>query len=143
MKNLKYSNDIIDEVRMLVRNHDAQMVGNNKFIRRMLNKMGKETFEKLIALRYADIMGQSEYAREENLKEVEEVKRALAEFKVEDECFSLKQLKIDGNTLIKMGIKPGKEMGQLLNKLFNMVVEEEIENDPNKLKDYVRKEMNI
>ena len=58
---------------------------------------------------------------------------------MEEECFSLKQLKINGNDLIKMGIKPGKEMGQILNKLFNMVVEEEIENDFEILKKYVER----
>ena len=55
LKRLKYSNEIIDEVLTLVKYHDVQISLSNKFIRRMLNKMPKETFEKLLVLKKADI----------------------------------------------------------------------------------------
>lgn len=137
LKRLKYSNDIIEEVLTLIKYHDVQIGLSNKFIRRMLNKMPKETFEKLLVLKKADILGQANIDREKRLAEVVKIKQMLDDFKMEDECFSLKQLKINGNDLIKMGFKPGKEMGQILNKLFEMVVEEEIENDYEVLKNYV------
>ena len=139
MKDLKYSNDMIDEVLTLIKYHDMQISLSNKFIRRMLNKMPKETFEKLLILKKADILGQAKVDREKRLGEVDKLGQMLAEFKMEEECFSLKQLKINGNDLIKMGIKPGKEMGQILNKLFEMVIEEEIENDSQVLKNYVER----
>ena len=139
LKRLKYSNEIIDEVLTLVKYHDVQISLSNKFIRRMLNKMPKETFEKLLVLKKADILGQANVDREKRLAEVEKIGQMLAEFKMEEECFSLKQLKINGNDLIKMGFKPGKEMGIILNKLFEMVVEEEIENDYEVLKSYVER----
>ena len=139
MKDLKYSNDMIDEVLTLIKYHDMQISLSNKFIRRMLNKMPKETFEKLLVLKKADILGQAKVDREKRLGEVDKLGQMLAEFKMEEECFSLKQLKINGNDLIKMGIKPGKEMGQILNKLFEMVIEEEIENDTQVLKNFVER----
>ena len=139
MKDLKYSNDMIDEVLTLIKYHDMQISLSNKFIRRMLNKMPKETFEKLLVLKKADILGQAKVDREKRLGEVDKLGQMLAEFKMEEECFSLKQLKINGNDLIKMGIKPGKEMGQILNKLFEMVIEEEIENDSQVLKNFVER----
>ena len=123
----------------LVKYHDVQISLSNKFIRRMLNKMPKETFEKLLVLKKADILGQANVDREKRLAEVEKIGQMLAEFKMEEECFSLKQLKINGNDLIKMGFKPGKEMGIILNKLFEMVVEEEIENDYEVLKSFVER----
>lgn len=139
LKDLKYSNDIIEEVLTLIKYHDMQISLSNKFIRRMLNKMPKETFEKLLVLKKADILGQAKIDREKRLEEIEKLKEMLANFKMEEECFSLKHLKINGNDLIKMGFKPGKEMGQILNKLFEMVVEEEIENDFEILKNYVER----
>ena len=139
LKDLKYSNDIIEEVLTLIKYHDMQISLSNKFIRRMLNKMPKETFEKLLVLKKADILGQAKIDREKRLEEIEKLKEMLANFKMEEECFSLKHLKINGNDLIKMGFKPGKEMGQILNKLFEMVVEEEIENDFEVLKNYVER----
>jgi tRNA nucleotidyltransferase (CCA-adding enzyme) len=90
-------------------------------------------------LKKADILGQANVDREKRLGEVEKLSQMLAGFKMEEECFSLKHLKINGNDLIKMGFKPGKEMGVILNKLFEMVVEEEIENDYEVLKSYVER----
>ena len=94
-------------------------------------------FNKLLELKKADIIGQSEKDREKRLKEIEDLKLLLSNFKFEDECFSLKQLKINGNDLIKMGIKPGIKMGQILNELFEMVVEEKIKNEHDVLRNYV------
>jgi tRNA nucleotidyltransferase (CCA-adding enzyme) len=139
LKRLKYSNDIIEEVLTLVKYHDMQISLSNKFIRKMLNKMPKETFEKLLVLKKADILGQANVDREKRLGEVDKLGQMLAEFKMEEECFSLKHLKINGNDLIKMGFKPGKEMGVILNRLFEMVVEEQIENDYEVLKSYVER----
>lgn len=137
LKNLKYSNDIIEEVLTLIKYHDVQISLSNKFIRRMLNKMDENLFNELLELKKADIIGQSEKDREKRLKEIEDLKLLLSNFKFEDECFSLKQLKINGNDLIKMGIKPGIKMGQILNELFEMVVEEKIKNEHDVLRNYV------
>ncbi len=139
LKRLKYSNEIIDEVLLLIKYHDVTISLSNKFIRKMLGKMSKETFEKLLLLKRADILGQSNIEREKRLSDIEKMKEMLKNFKLEEECFSLKQLKLNGSDLIKMGFKPGKEMGLILNTLLKMVIEEEIENEYEVLKNFVEK----
>lgn len=137
LRNLKYSNDIIDEVLLLIKYHDFNIALSNSFIRKMLNKTGESTFRKLLSLRKADILGQSMYKRNEKLSELESLKSLFENFKIEDECFSIKHLKINGNDLIKLGYKPGKQMGIILNDLLKLVVDEELENDFEVLKNYV------
>ena len=47
----------------------------------------------------------------------------------ENQCFSLKDLAINGNDLIGIGFKTGKAIGTTLNLLLNKVINEECEND--------------
>lgn len=42
--------------------------------------------------------------------------------------FTLKQLDINGHDLIKTGITDGKQIGNILDKLLGMVIDEKIEN---------------
>ena len=39
------------------------------------------------------------------------------------ECFSLKTLAITGKDLIRLGMKPGKEIGEILNLALDLVIE--------------------
>lgn len=139
LRRLKFSNDIIEEVLTLVKYHDVEFVNSNKFIRRMLNKMSKETFEKLIELKKADILGQSKKYEEKRIKHMSEIMQTLQDFDFQNECFSLKQVKLNGNDLMSMGFKPEKLMGVILNDLLDKIVEEKLENEPNILKKYVIK----
>lgn len=139
MKRLKYSNEQISEVLTLVKYHDTPIVPTKKFVRRMLSKMERTTFEKLLCLSFADVMGQSGKNRAERLESISEVRQILAEFDAENECFSLKHLKIDGDDLIKMGVKQGRQIGEILNTLFALVLDEKLENEENALRDYVVK----
>ena len=48
-------------------------------------------------------------------------------------CVSLKQLSVSGNDLKKIGVKPGRAMGKILNTLLDSVIKEEIPNEKDKL----------
>lgn len=49
----------------------------------------------------------------------------------------IKDIKIDGNDLIKLGFN-GKELGNLLNLLHELILEEKLENDTNKITLFVK-----
>lgn len=61
-----------------------------------------------------------------NTKKLYEI---VQEIMIKDECFCLKDLKIKGNDLIKLGFK-GKEVGKTLQKILEKVIQGEIENTP-------------
>lgn len=138
MKRLKYSTDEISEVLTLVRYHDTPITPTKKFLRRMLGKMERSVFEKLLSLSRGDVLGQSGKDREERLSNIAEVKNLLAEFDAENECFSLKQLKVSGNDIISLGFEPGKRLGEILDELLLLVVDEKLENDAEALAEYVK-----
>ena len=46
-----------------------------------------------------------------------------------NQCFTLKNLAINGNDLIQIGYEPNKKLGETLNMLLNGVINEEYEND--------------
>ena len=46
-----------------------------------------------------------------------------------DDCVRIKDLKINGGDLIKLGIKPGPQMGEILQKLLDMVIEDPEKNN--------------
>ena len=60
---------------------------------------------------------------------VETMKEVLAD----EECFTLKQLEINGNDLMNIGVKDGKLIGKILKTLLSLVIEDKIENNRAKL----------
>lgn len=133
MSRLRFDNKTRHDVAELVYYHDATFEVGAKYIRRWLNKIGPEQFKRLLEVRKADIMGQKNKYDKERIKKVEFIGRLLDEILQEDECFSMKSLAINGNDLINIGYKSGKELGNTLNILLQMVIDDEILNEKEEL----------
>lgn len=129
LKRLRFSNAFTSDCLKLIEYHDVRFNGNKKTVRRVLGKLGIENMERLFKIQYADTMSQSEYNREQKLSDLNTAKFHLQEIIKDDECFSLKQLAVNGKDLIEAGITDGKEIGESLNYLFESVLNEELEND--------------
>ena len=54
----------------------------------------------------------------------------------QQECFSIKDLKINGNDLISMGFN-GKEIGKILNNVLERVINETLANNYNDIRDFI------
>ena len=137
MKDLKFSNEEISVVTTLIKNHDNQLSNTKKCLRKILNKMEMSLLLRLLELKKADIKAQNpKYI--DRLSDIEKFEKVIDNFSVEDECFSLKHLKVNGNDLISMGIKPGKQMGEILNNLLSLVVDEQLLNERDELLKYIQ-----
>ena len=64
LRRLKFDNETIRQVAALIRWHDCRMAPEKPVIRRILNKLGPELFEKLMIVQEADTMAKSLYQRE-------------------------------------------------------------------------------
>ena len=126
LRRLKMDNDTIRDVKKLVFWHDFGIKGNisKKTIRRMLSKMGEEYFEGYTQIRRADIMGQSTFNREASLELLDEMIGYHDEIMLEGNALKISDLAIGGGDLIKEGVKPGPEMGEILRGLLEKVLEE-------------------
>lgn len=124
MHRLKLDNDTISTVRALVRYHDYRPEATKKAVRRAVNVTGEDIFRLLFPVRIADTLAQSMYRRREKLAYEGEIQQIYSEIKNAEECVSLKDLAVNGSDLIKAGMKPGKEIGDTLSRLLDIVLED-------------------
>lgn len=133
MKRLRFDNDTREKVVQLVYYHDATFEVGEKYVKRWLNKIGEEQFRRLLNVRRADIKAQAYTEQESRLQKIDNIEYILEEVLQKDECFSLKDLAVNGKDLIEIGYKPGKEIGEVLNNLLDSVISGEYINEKEKL----------
>ena len=133
MKRLRFDNDTREKVVELVYYHDATFEVGKKYVKRWLNKIGEEQFRRLLNVRRADIKAQADINHGTRLQKVDNILYILEEVLQDDECFSLKDLAVNGKDMIEIGYKPGKEIGEVLNNLLDSVISGENINEKEKL----------
>ena len=121
---LKMDNDTIKKVTKLVKWHDVRTQPTPKAVRRAMNKLGEELYPLLLQVQYADTMAQSTYQREEKLERIHKVKVIYEQIIEERQCFSIRNLAVNGKDLIAIGVTQGKQIGEILNGLLEDVLEE-------------------
>lgn len=123
LKRLKFDNDTITKVQKYVRYHDYKPEPDARSVRRAINKVGAEYFAQVMELRRADTLAQSSYQRAEKLARIDGIERLYAEIMERNQCISLRTLEITGNDLIALGVPKGKQIGTLLNRLLDEVLQ--------------------
>lgn len=120
---LKVSNKFKDEILFLVSNHDRwELYENTEKMPRYLSKFGLDGVLKLLKVMRADVLAQSpEYRyRLDQIADAEEIAKNLAEQKP---CLSLRELQINGRTLMDIGIPQGRKLGAVLAQLLDEVID--------------------
>lgn len=135
LRRLKFDNHTISMVCRLVKYHDY---GNGveptlRIVRHAMNKIGEDVFPALFQVRYADVMAQSRYLREEKLERLKNWQQCHCEICEKRQCVSLKDLAVTGKDLVAVGMKPGRELGETLQKLLQLVLEEPSRNTKERL----------
>lgn len=130
MKRLRFDNETRNNVVELVYYHDATFEVGKKYIKRWLNKIGKKQFRRLLEVRKADIKGQKPDYEESRIEKVNNIENILDEILQEQECFSLKDLAVNGNDVKKtMSLKEGKDVGYWLSEILKRVIDGELKNN--------------
>ena len=133
MKRLRFDNETRNNVVELVYYHDATFEVGKKYVKRWLNKIGEKQFRRLLQVKKADNKAQNLELSSDRIKELSEIETLIDEVLQEDECFSLKDLAVNGKDLIGVGYKSGKELGNTLNKLLQLVIDGDCPNEKEKL----------
>ena len=143
MRRLRFSNDIINKVALLVRNHmfyfDVEIVSESG-VRRLLKRVGRENIEDLMDLRIADRLGSGvPKAKPYKLRYLEYLVH-----KVSKDPISVKMLKISGDEIMKiLSLKPGPKIGAILNVLLAEVLEDPEKNNKKYLTQKVKELKNL
>lgn len=123
LRRLKMDNDTIRKVRSLIKWHDYRPKGEAVSVRKAASLIGEELFPLYLEVQKADILAQSIYRREEKLARLNAVSALYEEILDRGQCISLKTMALTGRDLIDAGYAPGKELGEILEKLLSHVLE--------------------
>ena len=123
---LKLSKKQTEKLWRLVRYHQFTVDERqtDSAIRRFIGNVGKELVSDMLDLRVGDRLGGG--ARETSWR-LEEFKKRLIE--VQKQPFTVHDLKISGDDIMKvLRLRPGPKVGEILEKLYEEVVEKKIAN---------------
>ena len=124
MRRLKFPRRLTDEVCALVLQHDRQVGSSDASIRRAVASVGEGLFDALLQVKYADAASVAADYQEARTASVHEIERRYHELQdAEQLIHSTHQLAIGGHDLMELGMKPGPEMGRILNTLLEEVIE--------------------
>lgn len=134
LSRLCFPNDVVDEASKLVRyhmfNYDPAL-HTESTVRRLLHRVGgMERMEKLLVLRIADRLGSG--CKQGEVFKLRKLKYLID--KVSADPISLKQLKINGKDIMdSLKIKPGPQIGEILDILLAMTIAEPQKNTKEEL----------
>ncbi len=124
LKELKMDLDTISRVRVLAAWADREVKAEAEEVRRAMSRMLPEVWDVL-----AELNGYGE-----------RVRCLTEEIRDRGDCLDLKHLAVNGQDLIAVGIRPGKEMGRALEELLDRVLENPERNQKEVLLEYFLKQ---
>lgn len=131
LRRLKYSNDFIDQVFLLVDKHMFTTQVTDKGLRRLIRKVGPELVFDLLDLRRADVVGQGMGGKTDDVDELETRIKAELEKKPP---FSVRDLAVSGHDVMEhLQIPAGPAVGKVLNYLLEQVLDDPSLNEKNTL----------
>lgn len=119
---LRMDNDAIHDIAVLVENHDVRVEPSYPAVKRMMSRTGETLFEKLLLLQTADNMAKDPKYFEEKKKNITSAHNIYKEILAERQPYLISHLAVNGKDLIRMGYKPGKEIGDVLKHLIDEVI---------------------
>lgn len=119
LKELKLDNYTIDNGVKLVALHGLPLTADVVEVRKQASEIGTEMYERVLLFEreFYKIVGDDESY--EKIVSQAELFNGILERR---ECLSLKELAVTGNDLISAGIKPGKELGEILKNMLQDVL---------------------
>ncbi len=128
LSRLSLPGSLSHQILSLVRYHDACLF-TEKEIRRALRRLGEPLLRKLLIVKDCDARAQTPFFYPQKKESLDQTRAMLESILSEKPCFSRRDLAVNGNDLMALGLAPGKRMGMILSRLFEMVAEEGLEND--------------
>ena len=84
---------------------------------------------------------QSPYRRREKIENIIQMREQYQEILFRAQCVTLKDLAVTGKDLMEIGMKPGRELGNMLNELLEWVLDDPECNKKEILCEYVKEKL--
>ena len=129
LRRLKAPTALRQRVVFLIEKHMAPLEPDKKYLRRRLSRWGMDAVRQLLALQRADRIATGTDVDDPRFARIEAI---LAQIEAENACLTLKDLAIGGRELMALGYS-GPAIGQTLNRLLELVIDEQVENEKDAL----------
>lgn len=124
MLNLKFSKLDTERVCKIIKYHSLYRENIDEiFVKKMLNRFGEEDLYRYLEVVEADRRTHNNDVC--NLEDLEQIKTILKKIQETKPPLSIKDLKISGKDLLKVGVPKGKIIGEILDYLMEKVLEDE------------------
>ena len=124
MLNLKFSKIDTERVCKIIKYHSLYRENIDEiFVKKMLNRFGEEDLYRYLEVVEADRRTHNNDVC--NLEDLEQIKTILKKIQETKPPLSIKDLKISGKDLLKVGVPKGKIIGEILDYLMEKVLEDE------------------
>ena len=124
LRRLKSDNETRRSVSRLVRYHDLTCGLTGKSVRKAISLIGEDLFPLYLEVKDADTSAQSDFRFQEKMDYLDEVRLLYRKILEEGDCLSLKDLAVNGKDLIAAGMKPGREIGEVLEAMYRDVIDD-------------------
>lgn len=132
LKRLKYDRKTILDVTWLVYHHDQKLQTDRASVKHYINIYGAEMLKMLMKVQLADNSAKKE-KRSKRYTDAELILKTTDDILSKNECCTMSQLNINGNDILSLGIRSGEKIGEILNNLLELVINEKCKNEKNEL----------
>ena len=137
LKRFKVSNEIYDKVTTLIYYHQGVENVDDIRVKRWLSKIGEDYTRALFQVRVSDLLAHNPEKIGYEVEKLSELQQELEENVAAGEAFKISDLAVNGNDLLAIGYK-GKVIGEKLNEILMLVVDNKLENDRDKIIAYLK-----
>ena len=113
---------------------------NELKLKKLITQLGKENLLALIDLKTADFIAKPD-SGSSKLYEVADFRDRIMHILERNDPLSVKDLAINGNDILNLGLKEGRSIGKMLNELLELVLKNPELNQRDILLNIVKKEL--
>lgn len=123
LERLKFDNKTITTVCHLIKYHDRRIKPDYRSVRKAASKIGTDSFLDLLKVQEADKKSQNPDFLNSSLQDLLKIAEIYNNIIKDGQCLCIKDLQINGEDLVSIGYKQGKEIGHILQKLLDFILE--------------------
>ena len=143
LRMLKASNETINSVKKIIKNHMLIYEDvSDKTLKKLIIEMEDKNLKRLFNLFYADLNSKGIKTKKENDQILQNFWNKIENIKKQGKIPQFNDLDITGIDLINLKFS-NREIGEVKNKLYELVLDDEIENEKEALLKYIVKHYNL
>ncbi|MGN0704457.1 MAG: hypothetical protein ACI4LD_07850, partial [Lentihominibacter sp.] len=101
---------------------------DERLLKKWMNRLGEDVLAEILEIKLADNMATGNMSPDLEQKFCE-IRIMMQDILAQQQCFSLRDLAVDGNDVIACGVAPGPEVGKRLEQLLMKVIDGDLPND--------------